>query len=432
MDDHPVSATDLTPEQKRARLAQLLQQRGAVQPPPAQFVFAPEFDLLRKAQELPPPLGIKGLYNCECEGTNGATTVIGGRELINFSSYNYLGLSGDSTISAAAKAAIDRYGTSVSASRVASGQRPLHRALEEAIAGFIGAEAALAFVGGFSTNQTVVAHLFGPEDLILHDSLIHSSIQQGARQSGATVIPFPHNNPAALDTILARQRAEGRQALIVIEGVYSMDGDLPDLARFIEIKRRHGALLMVDEAHSIGTLGATGRGIAEHQAVDPSAVDIWMGTLSKALASCGGYIAGTRALIDYLRLSAPGFIYSVGLTPPDTAAALAALSKLRDEPGRVTRLQARAAHFLERARLQGLDTGPSHDSPVVPVMTGDGRRAVHLSHLLFERGILALPISYPAVPENKSRLRFFLSCDHDEAQIDHTIRALGESMQELG
>ena len=169
---------------------------------------------------------------------------------------------------------------------------------------------------------------------------------------------------------------------------------------------------------------ATDYEIGEHCGIDPAAVDIWMGTLSKALASCGGYIAGTRDLIDYLRLTVPGFVYSVGLPPADAAAALAALTKLRAEPERVHRLKARARYFLHKAQAQGFDTGPSGDSPVVPVMTGDSRRAVHLSHLLFERGILALPITYPAVPEQKARLRFFISCDHSESQIDQTIATL--------
>lgn len=425
MADPNAPAPEPAPEDKRARLARLLAERAALLPPaPAQFVFAPDYELVRKVQQLPPPLGIKGLYNRQCDAINGATAQIDGRSLINFSSYNYLGLSGDPDISAAAKAAIDRYGTSVSASRLVSGQRPVHHELEQAIAGFLGTEDALAFVGGFSTNQTVVGHLFGPPDLIVHDSLIHASVQQGARQSGATVIPFPHNNPEALDHILSQRRAQGRQALIVIEGVYSMDGDLPDLARFIDIKRRHRALLMVDEAHSLGTLGQTGRGIAEQSGTAAADVDIWMGTLSKALASCGGYIAGSRELIDYLRLTVPGFVYSVGLPPADAAAALAALTKLRADPARVQRLQARARYFLQQAQARGFDTGPSHDSPVVPVMTGDSWRAVHLSHLLFERGILALPITYPAVPEQKARLRFFISCDHSEDQIDHTIATL--------
>lgn len=424
--------SDPGPDDKRARLARLLAQRAAVLPPPAGFVFPPEYDLIRKVQQLPPPLGIKGLFNRDCDDTNGATTRIDGRALINFSSYNYLGLSGDPDVSAAAKAAIDRYGTSVSASRVVSGQRPIHHQLEQAIAGVLGTEDALSFVGGFSTNQTVVGHLVGPQDLILHDSLIHASVQQGARQSGATVIPFPHNSPEALDNILTQRRASGRQALIVIEGVYSMDGDWPDLARFVEVKRRHRALLMVDEAHSIGTMGATGRGIGEQCGVDPGAVDLWMGTLSKALASCGGYIAARRELIDYLRLTVPGFVYSVGLPPADAAAALAALTKLRAEPERVARLQARSRYFLQQAQAQGFDTGPSNGSPVVPVMVGDSRRAVHLSHLLYEAGILALPITYPAVPEQKARLRFFISCDHSEAQIDQTIATLVACSRTLG
>jgi 8-amino-7-oxononanoate synthase len=424
-----LAATDAA--EKRARLARLLQERQT----PAtlgDFVFKPEFDILRRAHDLPAPMGLKGLYNIESEGINAATARIGGREVRNFSSYNYLGLSGDPDVSAAAKAAIDRYGTSVSASRLVSGERPLHRQFEAAIAGFLGTEDALAFVGGFSTNQTVIGHICGPEDLILHDSLIHASVQQGARQSGATLIPFPHNNPEALDNILSRRRRSGRQALVVIEGVYSMDGDIPDLRRFIEIKDRHNALLMVDEAHSIGTLGATGRGLGEHAGIDPRRVDIWMGTLSKALASCGGYIAAKRELVDYLRFTVPGFIYSVGLPPADTAAALAALHKLSAEPERVRRLQARSARFLARARAVGLDTGPSEGSPVIPVITGDAIRALALSHRLLEQDVLALPIGFPAVPEDKARLRFFISATHSDQMIDETVDLVAQTLAAMG
>ena len=426
-------ATDALAAEKRARLAALLRQRaGGEGPAKAGIAFAPEFDRLRAIHDKPAPDGLKGLFNLDCEGINAATALVNGRALINFSSYNYLGFSGDPDVSAAAKAAIDRFGTSVSASRLVSGQRPIHRALEQGIARFLGTEDALAFVGGFSTNQTVVGHICGPEDLIFYDSLIHASVQQGARQSGATVIPFPHNNPEALDKILARRRASGRQALIVIEGVYSMDGDIPDLAAFIAIKERHNALLMVDEAHSIGTIGATGRGLSEHAGIDPARVDLWMGTLSKAFASCGGYIAARREVIDYLRLTVPGFIYSVGLTPADTAAALAALTKLQAEPHRVATLQARAARFLSRAKAAGLDTGESGGSPVVPIMTGSGMRALALSHRLMEQGILAHPISYPAVPEDKSRLRFFLSATHSEDQIDEAVERIARTLNQIG
>ena len=216
-------------------------------------------------------------------------------------------------VSAAAKAAIDRYGTSVSASRLASGEKVIHGELESAIARFIGTEAAVTFVGGHATNESVIGHLVGPGDLVLQDALAHNSIVQGAILSGARRRPFTHNDWQAADRLLEQFRHEYRRVLLVIEGVYSMDGDFPDLPRFIEVKKRHKALLMIDEAHSIGVLGHHGRGIGEHFDVNRSDVDIWMGTMSKALGSCGGYIAGSRALVEFLKYTAPGFVFSVGL-----------------------------------------------------------------------------------------------------------------------
>ena len=269
------------------------------------------------------------------------------------------------------------YGTSVSASRLVSGERPVHRALEEGLADAHGTEDALAFVSGHATNVTVIGHLVGAEDAVVYDALSHNSIVQGAMLSGAQRVPFPHNDPAELDRVLARLRPTVKRVLVVIEGHYSMDGDVPDLPAMIATVRRHRASLMVDEAHSLGVLGPRGLGIAERCGVDPASVDIWMGTLSKTLSSCGGYVAGSRALIDYLRCSAPGFVYSVGLSPPLAAAALASLQIMRAEPERVAKLADNAAYFLAEAKAAGLDTGPSVGAAIVPVMTGGSIRAAH-------------------------------------------------------
>ncbi len=227
------------------------------------------------------------------EGICRDTTVIDGQELINFSSYNYIGMSGDEDVSRAAQDAIAKFGTSVSASRLVSGDRPIHRALERQIAELLGVDDAIAFVGGHSTNETVIGHLLGSRDLILHDALAHNSIVQGAILSGAERRAFPHNDWRALDRILANMRSAFRRVLIAVEGVYSMDGDYPHLPSFVTVAKRHKSFLMVDEAHSAGTMGVTGRGIGEHFGIDPRSVDIWMGTLSKAFGSCGGYIGGS-------------------------------------------------------------------------------------------------------------------------------------------
>src|SRR4029077_18015661 len=272
------------------------------------------------------------------EGIAGAETLIGNRTYINFASYNYIGLNGDPRIAAAAKAAIDRYGTSVSASRMVSGERPVHRELEHALARLHGAEDSIALVGGHSTNVTVIGHLLGRNDVVVHDALIHNSIVQGGILSGARRVPFRHLDPQAADKVLAEARPRHGHALIVIEGHYSMDGDVPDLAAFVAVARRHRAWLMVDEAHALGVLGPRGFGSADHAGIDPGEVDIWMGTLSKSLVSCGGYIAGRKDLFNYLKGMAPVFVFSVGMAPPAAAAALAAVQILEREPERVARL----------------------------------------------------------------------------------------------
>jgi 7-keto-8-aminopelargonate synthetase-like enzyme len=317
----------------------------------------------------------------------------------------------------AAKAAIDRFGTSVSASRLSAGERELHRELEAELARFLGAQDALVFVGGHATNVSVIGHLFSPQDLILYDAAMHNSALWGARLSGARCLAFPHGDLFALERLLERERASHRLALVLVESVYSTDGDVPDLPALVELKRKHVAWLMVDEAHAIGVLGARGRGIAEHFAVPASEIDLLMGTLSKALASCGGYVAGSRELVRYLRYTCPGFVFAAGISPANSAAALQALRVLQAEPQRVTALRARAEQFVCEARARGLDTGPSRHAAVVPVNVGETRRAIRLSNELFQAGINVQPLVAPAVAPDAARLRFFLSAEHTQAQI---------------
>ena len=296
---------------------------------------------------------VGNIYFNPSEGLNSNTTVIDGKQFLNYSSYNYIGMSGHPAVAAAAKDAIDRYGTSVSASRIASGERPLHAELESELARLAGAQDAVVFIGGYGANESVIGHICTPDDIILYDSLIHASVQTGAKLSGAAVRPFPHNSWEALDRMLTELRGNHRQALVVIEGIYSMDGDIPDLPRFIEVKKRHGALLMIDEAHSMGVLGPTGAGIGEHFSIDRTDVDLWMGTLSKSFASCGGYMAADKELIGYLKYTVPGFVYSVGMTPANAAAALAAIRLMRKEPERLERLQGNSRLFLKLAKKHG-------------------------------------------------------------------------------
>ncbi|SAI49264.1 polyketide synthase [Bordetella trematum] len=388
------------------------------------FHLHPSYQQLRILNDGAAKLGLQNPFFKLHEGTATDRTRIDGKPYINYSSYNYLGMSGDPKVVQAAKDAIDRYGTSVSASRLVSGERPIHRQLEEGLAKLYGVDDAITFVSGHATNVSTIGHLFGPRDLILHDELIHNSILQGVQLSGARRLPFPHNDWSTLDNILDEQRHQFERVLIVLEGIYSMDGDYPDLPHFVEIKRRHRCFLMVDEAHSLGVMGATGLGIREHFGLDGSDVDIWMGTLSKTLAGCGGYIAGESALVEHLKFLAPGFLYSVGMPPPVAAASLAALERMLEEPQRVQALQARGRYFLERAQAAGIDTGTSTGLAVVPAIVGSSLKATRLSAKLFEQGINVQPILYPAVPEKAARLRFFISCTHTEAQIDHTIDVL--------
>lgn len=429
----------LSPQQKRELLKKMLAEKSGTEEDRVDglseggclYEFPPEFLALKqRVAELESLVGFRDVYFNVSEGINNNTTRIKERELVNFCSYNYIGMSGDPVVSRAAKEAIDRYGTSVSASHPASGERPLHRELKEAVAALLGTEDCIIFVSGYVTNESVIGHIMRPPDLILYDSYIHASIQQGSRLSGATVRPFPHNNWEALDEILKTRRSNYKQVLIVIEGVYSMDGDIPDLPRFIEVKKRHRALLMIDEAHSIGVLGKTGRGIGEHFRVDRADVDLWMGTLSKSFASCGGYIASTKSMIEFLRATVPGFVYSVGMPPPNTAAVLAAVKLMLEEPERVLRLQQNAALFLALAHEKGLDTGKSRGSAVVPIMVGNSLDSIRLYKALFAKGIYALPMMYPTVPEGAARLRFFLSSTHTEEQILYTVETLAEAMPE--
>ncbi|MBW5485119.1 aminotransferase class I/II-fold pyridoxal phosphate-dependent enzyme, partial [Streptomyces bambusae] len=375
--------------------------------------------------------GLRNPYFLVHEGGITDTTVISGRELVSFSSYNYLGMATDPRVAEAAREAIARCGTSVSASRLLSGSRPLHLELEAELAGHLGCEDAITLANGHATNVTVIGHLVGPGDLVVHDALSHDSILQGCKLSGATRRPFPHNDAAALDAILRQVRHQYRRVLVVVEGVYSMDGDIADLPALVEVKRRHGALLMIDEAHSIGAIGATGRGIGEYFGIDRSDVDLWSGTLSKALASCGGYVAAKRPVVDYLRYTVPGFIFSAGMTPADTAASLAALRLLRAEPQRVARLAENAALFVRLARDAGIDIGGSQDTPVVPCIVGDSLKTLRLAQALFEQGISVNPILYPAVPEELARLRFFITRDHTPDQIRRTVATLEHELRQL-
>jgi 8-amino-7-oxononanoate synthase len=376
-------------------------------------------------------LGVENPYFHVNDGVTRDTSIIDGAEVINFSSYNYLGMSGHPAVAEAVSDAVRRWGSSCSASRPISGEKPVHRELEVELAKLLGTEDAIALVSGHATNVTVIGHLLGEGDLVIHDGLAHDSIMQGCKLSGATRRPFPHNDHAALDELLTTIRHQYRRVLIIIEGIYSQDGDIPDLPAFIEVKRKHHALLMIDEAHSIGVLGATGGGIGEHFGVDRADVELWSGTMSKSLAGCGGYVGGSRELVEFLKYTTPGFVYSVGMPPPTAAGSLAAIRTIRSEPEHLRRLHERSALFLTLAREAGINTGDSEGTPVIPCIVGSSEIALKLSNALLRRGINANPIIYPAVPEDQARLRFFITSCHSEEQIRYTVKAIGEELELL-
>lgn len=401
-----------------------LAMRSSVNPAFTRFDRHPGYEKMLVPKAVADRLGLDNPFFRVHDGMAGATSHIAGNEFINFSSYNYLNLSGHPEVNKASKDAIDHYGTSASASRLVAGERPVQRELEQALAEVYGVEDSIVFVSGHATNVSTIGYLFGPKDLVLHDSLSHNSVLQGIALSGAARRPFAHNDLAALEQMLIECRGHYERVLIVVEGHYSMDGDIPDLPALIDIKRRHQAFLMVDEAHSLGVLGASGKGLHEHYGVDGREVDIWMGTLSKTLAGCGGYIAGERALVEHLKYAAPGFVYSVGIAPALAAASLAALRVMQKEPERVQKLRSNGLFFLQQARAAGLDVGMSEGHSIIPLMMGSSIKAARLSSQLFEHGINVQPILHPAVEEKAARLRFFLSAEHSQVQMEFSIQTI--------
>ncbi len=402
--------------------------------PEAAYCFDqfPEYVKLRENLDMLEASGLGNPFFVVHDGPTTDRTIIGGREYINFSSYNYLGMSGDPAVSAAAKAAIDRYGTSASASRLVSGQKKIHVEVgkgDDAIPGH----------GRHDRVGRAARHERDGDRPFDGPRRPDSSRRAGPQQHRAGMLCFRGRaggrslttTGEAADKLLEQFRHEYRRVLIVIEGVYSMDGDIPDLPAFVEMKKRHKALLMIDEAHSIGVLGATGRGIAEHFSVDRRDVDIWMGTFSKSLGSCGGYISGCKALVEYLRYTAPGFVFAAAMPPSAAGAVLASLRLLEAEPERVARLHENSRLFLALARECGLNTGRSKDSPVVPVILGNSIHCLKLSKAMLARGVNVQPILHPAVEESASRLRYFITARHNQRQLRHTVRAMVEELEKI-
>ncbi len=357
-----------------------------------------------------------------------AQTSINGQEFLNFSTYDYLDINAHPEITAAVTQAAEMYGTSAGASRLVGGERPPHTELERALADLYEVDDCILYVSGHATNVSTLGYLCGTGDLILYDSLAHNSLMQGAKLAGCKRLAYNHNDTDSLEKALKKYRDQFKRVLIVTEGLFSMDGNIPDLPRIIELKKEYGCALLVDEAHSLGTLGATGRGAREHFNLDPNDVDMWMSTLSKSLCGCGGFIAGNSQLIRSLKYGSPGFVFSVGMPPIIAVACKKALDIMLREPERVHKLQHISKYFLEYAKSLGLDTGEAQGYANVPIILGQSLFAAAMAHALFKRGVYTMPISFPAVKEGTSRLRFFLSAAHSEEDIR---RALDITLEEI-
>jgi len=353
-------------------------------------------------------------------------SIINGKEVLNFGSYNYLGLSGHPQVSQAAIEAIQKLGTSASGSRLLAGEKTLHEELENELAAWKHTEAALVLVGGHSTNVTFVGNFCNERDLILYDVLSHNSIAQGIKLSRATSRLFPHNDYKAAREILMAMRDKFEKVLLIIEGVYSMDGDIAPVPEFVKLKKEFGLFLMVDEAHSSGVIGKNGGGVNEYFNLDPDDIDIRMGTLSKGLGTCGGYLAGKKSLIEYLKYTLPGFIFSVGFSPALAAATLESIRIIRKDNSLVQQLQENIHCFVSKAREKGFNLCKAGESAIVPILVGKDEDTFVLSAALLERGIFVPPAVYPAVPINMARLRFCLTSCHNKEQIDYTLEVLQE------
>lgn len=349
---------------------------------------------------------------------------------VSFAHYDYLGLAADPRLRTAAAEAIVQFGVGAGASRLVGGERALHRRFERELSDFLGVEDTLSLVSGYGANLSTVSHVLSRDDLLVIDEFVHNSIVTGSQLSRAQCVTFAHNDLDDLTALLKARRKEFKRVLVVVEGLYSMDGDIPDLPSLIEICRRHGAWLLIDEAHSIGVLGATGKGICEHFGIAPSEVDIIVGTLSKAFAGCGGFVAAKRPVIDWLRYTLPGFVYSVGMSPSAVATARTALEILQLEPERLRRLRANSRLFAELALERDLDIGTAAGAAVVPVAFSTIEQTIRAANVALEAGYFVPPIVQIAVPKNAPRLRFFITARHTRGEMTGVLDALAPIAKE--
>jgi glycine C-acetyltransferase len=365
------------------------------------------------------------------ERQQAARTRFDGRDVINLASNNYLGLAAHPKLKeAAAKAAMD-YGAGSGAVRTIAGTMTLHRELERRFADFKGAEEALMFQSGFTANSGTVAAILTKQDVIVSDQLNHASIIDGARLSRAEIKVFPHKDAAGADRLLQETKSSGRRQLLITDGVFSMDGDIAPLPDLVDVAEKHGAIMMIDDAHASGVLGPGGKGTVGHFGLDPQRVDIQVGTLSKAIGVMGGFIAGPTHLIQWLVNRGRPFLFSTSAPPAVAAACIAALDVIRDEPERIERLWSNTNLFKKGLHDLGFDTGTS-ETPITPVIAGEETRAVELSRLLWEEGVFTPAIVFPTVAKGQARVRTIVTADHTQEDLREALEAFGLVGRKLG
>mgnify|MGYP005848860799 CR=1 FL=1 len=359
----------------------------------------------------------------------GSRVIVNGREMGMYASYSYLGLVGHPRINAAAKDAVDRYGTGTHGVRMLAGTLKIHRELEDTIAEFKGAEAALTYSSGYVTNLTVVSTLLSRGDYVISDKLNHASIVDGCLMSGAKFVRFRHNDMEDFEQRL-QSIPQDSTKLVIADAVFSMDGDIIDFPKLVELCRRYRAWLMIDEAHSIGVLGKNGRGIEEHFGME-SVIDIKMGTLSKTIPSVGGYVAGKKELIEYLRHASRAYIFSAALPPAQAAAAKEAFEVIKDEPWRVEKLRANAVQFINGLQARGFDTLHTCTA-IVPVLCGEDEQAFAMTREAHHNNVFVLPVVSPAVPPGLARLRATVTAAHEPQDINNAMDVIEQAGKRIG
>lgn len=373
-----------------------------------------------------------GLYNRirTLSSPQGAWLVVDGKKVLNFCSNNYLGLANNPKIVKAAQEAIMKYGVGPAAVRTIAGTMEIHLELERRLAAFKGVESTITLQSGFTANLATVPSVVGKDDAVFSDELNHASIIDGCRLSGAKIIRYAHCDPQDLDRVLSQNRSQYPRAIVITDGVFSMDGDIAPLDKIYEVSQKYETILMVDDAHGEGVLGKGGRGIVDHFGLHGK-VDIEIGTLSKAFGVVGGVVAGNPIVVEWLRQRGRPFLFSSAMTVPDVAACLAALDILEESTTLVDKLWNNAQYFKTEMKRLGFDTGLSA-TPITPIMLGEAPLAQQFSREMFENGVFAMAIGFPTVPRGKARIRVMISAAHEQADLDQGLEAFAKVGRKLG